>query len=120
MARCLFEQVKYSDAVKVYEKMLKIEPYRLEGLEYFSTCLWHLKRQNDLIYLSNYCLEKSRTAPETCCVVGNCFSLQKEHDTAIKWFNQAVGADMTFAYAYTLAGHEFVANEDFEKAKRKF
>ena len=55
--------------------MLKIEPYRLEGLEYFSTCLWHLKRQNDLIYLSNYCLEKSRNAPETCCVVGNCFSL---------------------------------------------
>jgi anaphase-promoting complex subunit 3 len=55
--------------------MLKIEPYRLEGLEYFSTCLWHLKRHNDLIYLSNYCLEKSRSAAETCCVVGNCFSL---------------------------------------------
>ena len=44
IARCLFEQVRYPEAVKCYEKMMKLEPYRLEGLEYFSTCLWHLKR----------------------------------------------------------------------------
>jgi anaphase-promoting complex subunit 3 len=35
---------KYKDAKKTYELMLKMEPYRLEGLEYYSTCLWHLKK----------------------------------------------------------------------------
>ena len=43
LAKCLYEQSKYHEAIKVYEKMRKIEPYRLEGLEYYSTCLWHLK-----------------------------------------------------------------------------
>jgi len=23
---------------------MKLETYRIEGLEYYSTCLWHLKR----------------------------------------------------------------------------
>lgn len=43
MAKCVYEQSRYHEAVKIYEKMRKVEPYRLEGLEYYSTCLWHLK-----------------------------------------------------------------------------
>ena len=27
---------------------------------------------------------------------------------------------MNFSYAFTLSGHEYVANEDYEKAKRMF
>lgn len=100
--------------------MLYLEPYRLEGLEYFSTCLWHLKRQNDLIYLSNYCLQKTKEQPETLIVVGNCFALQKEHETAQKYFMQASKLDPSFAYAHTLQGHEYVANEDYEKARKCF
>ena len=120
IARCLFEQVRYPEAAKVYEKAMKLEPYRLEGLEYYSTCLWHLKKQEPLVYLSNYCLDVANNIPETMCVVGNCYSLQKEHETAIKYFNQAVKLNSNMAYAHTLAGHEYVANEDFEKAKRCF
>ena len=75
IARCLFEQGKYAEACKCYEKVMKLEPYRIEGFEYYSTCLWHLKKQQDLIYLSNYCLEKAKDIPETMCVVGNCYSL---------------------------------------------
>lgn len=99
---------------------MKIEPYRIEGLEYYSTCLWHLKKQSDLIYLSNYCLEKAKEVPETMCIIGNCYSLQKEHDTALKYFCNAVKLDPNFAYAHTLSGYEYVANEDSEKAKKCF
>lgn len=120
IARCLFEQVKYEDAVKAYERMMKCEPYRLEGMEYFSTCLWQLKRQNDLIYLSNYCSEKARDTPQTLCVVGNCYSLQKEHEQALKFFSLAVKHDPNFAYAHNLSGHEYIANEDYEKARKCF
>jgi anaphase-promoting complex subunit 3 len=81
---------KYQEAEKFYKKVLSVEPYRLEGLEYYSTCLWHLKKQVDLCYLSNHALEKSLFAPETWCVVGNCYSLQKENETALKFFNRAI------------------------------
>jgi anaphase-promoting complex subunit 3 len=49
------------------------------------------------------------------CVMGNCFSLQKEHDNALQSFQRAIQVDRTFTYAYTLCGHEHCANEDFEK-----
>ena len=117
IARCLFEQVRYNEAAKCYEKVTKLEPYRLEGLEFYSTCLWHLKKQEALTFLSNYCLERTRDLPEAMLVAGNCYSLQKEHDIAINYFNYAIKLDPTMAYAYTLRGHEYVATENFEKAR---
>ena len=55
-------------------------------------------------------------APEAWCAAGNCLSLQKEHDAAIRCFHRAIAVAPRFAYAYTLCGHEYVANEAFEKA----
>jgi tetratricopeptide (TPR) repeat protein len=49
-------------------------------------------------------------------VVGNCFSLQRETDTAIKYFQRALQLDNRFVYAHTLCGHELVNNEDLDKA----
>ena len=48
--------------------------------------------------------------------VGNCFSLQKEHDVALKFFQRAIQLQPDLAYAYTLSGHEYSANDDFDKA----
>lgn len=39
----------------------------------------------------------------------------QEHENALKFFQRALQLDPTFTYAYTLAGHEYFANEDFEK-----
>ena len=75
IAKCFFEMAKYSESKKWYEKMLEQEPYRLEGLEYYSTALWHLKKQVDLCYISNYALERNLLCPETWCALGNCYSL---------------------------------------------
>ena len=90
VARCFFEMTKYVEAAKLFELSLHTEPYRLEGLEYYSACLWQLKRQVELCRLSNFALEKSLFAPETWCAVGNCYSLQKEHETALRFFNRAI------------------------------
>mmetsp|Transcript_96982 Transcript_96982/g.277491 ORF Transcript_96982/g.277491 Transcript_96982/m.277491 type:complete len:448 (-) Transcript_96982:165-1508(-) len=86
------------------------------GLELLSTALWHLKEEVELCYLAQRVSEFDKYSPEVWCVVGNCFSLQKEHETALKFFQRAIQVDPEFTYAYTLCGHEFVANEDLEKA----
>ena len=69
-----------------------------------STILWHLKREVNLCYLAKRALDFERTSAHACCVVGNCFSLQKEHDTALKFFQRAIQLQPDFAYAYTLSG----------------
>ena len=32
---------------------------------------------------------------------------------------RAIQIDPSFTYAYTLSGHEYVSNEDFEKVRKK-
>ncbi len=116
IGKAYFECSKYSEAVEAFEHMRKLCPERLEGLELLSTGLWHIKKETDLAFLAQQAVEIGKGTPQAWCVVGNCFSLQKEHDLAIKFFQRAIQIDPTFTYAYTLTGHEFVSNEDFDKA----
>lgn len=39
----------------------------------------------------------------------------QEHETALRFFQRALQLDPTLPYAYTLCGHEYFANEDFDK-----
>jgi tetratricopeptide (TPR) repeat protein len=117
LGRCYFELAKYKESERYYKECIKIEPARLEGFEYYSSCLWHLKEQYQLCTIANHALEVSQYAPETWIVVGNCYSLQKEHEIALKFFNRAIQLNNSFAYAYTLCGHEYVDNENYTQAK---
>jgi anaphase-promoting complex subunit 3 len=72
--------------------------------------------QVEISHLAQDALSIDRLSPQAWCVMGNCFSLQKEHETAIKFFQRALQIDPNFTYAYTLCGHEYYANEDFEKS----
>ncbi|CAK0801551.1 unnamed protein product [Prorocentrum cordatum] len=113
---CHLESSEYAMAEQAFQQARRIDPRRVEGLEFYSTTLWHLGRDLELGHLAQQCLHWDQTRPQVWCVVGNCFSRQKEHDVAIKFFKRAIQLDPSFTYAYTLCGHEFVANEKFDKA----
>lgn len=106
----------YKAADQAFRMARRIEPHRVSGMEHYSTVLWHLRKETALSYLAHEVIAGDRHSPEAWCVVGNCFSLQKEHDGAIKFFERAIQVDPTFTYAHTLLGHEYVYNEDFGKA----
>ena len=120
IGRCYFELSKYKEAEKYYNMSLSLDPSYLTGLEYFSSTLWQLKDQFKCCNLAHLCLEQSQFAPETWVILGNTFSLQKEHEAAIKFFNRATQLNPAFAYSYTLAGHEYVENENFTEANNCF
>lgn len=48
------------------------------------------------------------------CPIVTTYGVQ-EHENALKFFQRALQLDPSFTYAYTLAGHEYFANEDFDK-----
>ena len=116
IGRAHYEKASYAEADKVFSLIKKIAPSRMEDMEIYSTVLWHLKHELDLSYLSHELVEADRLSPQAWCAIGNSFSLQREHDQAVKCFRRATQLDPKFAYAYTLQGHEHVANEEFEKA----
>ncbi|GMI46930.1 hypothetical protein TrCOL_g9067 [Triparma columacea] len=117
---CYFETAQYTLARKSLESMHLASPGRLSGLEILSTVYWHLKDEVALSYLSRKVVSMDKTSPVTWCVVGNCYSLLKEHEMALRFFQRALEIDPSFAYASTLSGHELVANEDFDKAIKCF
>lgn len=120
LGRAHFELGEYEKAVRVFETLRSIEPHRLQGLEYYSTALWHLQREVSLSALAQDMMELDKTAPESCCAAGNCFSLQREHETAVRFLQRAVQANPDFVYAYTLLGHELTSMEEMEQALSSF
>ncbi|CAN8005409.1 unnamed protein product, partial [Ixodes hexagonus] len=127
LGRAYFELGEYDKAVRVFEELRTLEPYRLEGLEYYSTCLWHLQREVHLSALAQELMDLDKNAATastspftTCAVAGNCFSLQREHETAVKFLQRAVQVDPDFTYAYTLLGYELVSVEEVDKGLASF
>lgn len=116
IGRVLYERSAYPEAGEVFARIKKIQPSRMEDMEVYSTVLWHLKEEMELAYLSHELLESDRLSPQAWCAIGNSFSLQREHDQAVKCFKRSTQLDPKFAYGFTLQGHEHVANEEFDKA----
>ena len=45
MGKAYMENVKYQEAATYFEQAYRLEPHRTEGIELYSSCLWHLKKQ---------------------------------------------------------------------------
>ncbi|KAG0161554.1 hypothetical protein PDIDSM_9088 [Penicillium digitatum] len=116
LGRTYFEQASYTEAAKYFSRVQKLAPSRTEDMEIYSTVLWHLKSDVELAYLAHQLLEADRLSPQAWCAIGNSFSHQRDHDQALKCFKRATLIDPEFAYAFTLQGHEYVANEEYDKA----
>merc|ERR1719318_2351532 len=116
LGKSYFELAEYREAVKMFAQVRERDPFRLDMLEYYSTALWHLQEEVTLSALAQDLQRIDKLSPVTWCAAGNCFSHQKEHENAIKFFQRAVQVSPSFAYAYTLLGHEYVLVEELEKA----
>ncbi|CAF9932818.1 anaphase-promoting complex subunit cdc27 [Imshaugia aleurites] len=116
IGRAYYEQASYLEAEKTFARIKTMAPSRLEGMEVYSTTLWHLKSDIDLAFLAHEIIDIDRNSPQAWCAVGNSFSLQRDHEQALKCFKRATQLDPKFAYAFTLQGHEHVANEEYDKA----
>ncbi|KAH0544884.1 hypothetical protein FGG08_000964 [Glutinoglossum americanum] len=116
IARAHHELSSYAEAEKYFLKVRAMASTRMEDMEVFSTVLWHQKKDVDLAFLAHELIEQDRLSPQAWCAIGNSFSVQREHDQAIKCFKRATQLDPKFAYGFTLQGHEHTLNEEYDKA----
>ncbi|KAK8088645.1 hypothetical protein PG997_003606 [Apiospora hydei] len=116
MGRAYYEQANYGEAEKQYRRLRILAPTRLEDMEVYSTILWFLKRETDLCFLAHDLVDSAWHSPQAWCALGNAWSLARDHEQALRCFKRATQLNPSFAYAFTLQGHEHVANEEYEKA----
>lgn len=116
MGRAHYEQAAYADAEVFYRRIRQVAPTRYGDMEIYSTILWHLKRETDLAFLAHELIDSSWQSPQAWCALGNSWSLAREHEQALRCFKRATQLNPKFAYAFTLQGHEHVANEEYDMA----
>ncbi|CAI6297434.1 unnamed protein product [Periconia digitata] len=98
----------FDEAESIFSEILISEPHRLDNLDNYSNILYVMNYRAKLAFLAQLASNTDKFRPETCCVIGNYFSLKSEHEKAVVYFRRALILDRTFLSAWTLMGHEFV------------
>lgn len=117
---CCLKQAKYKKAASYFAKSKKLNSISSFGLDYYSSCLWHLNKTKELIQLSEkLCIEDPKS-PTTWIVLANSYSALKDHKTSIVNLKKAISLNNRNSYAYCLLGHEYVFIEDYNNAELNY
>ncbi|KAF8630657.1 hypothetical protein AX15_002807 [Amanita polypyramis BW_CC] len=104
----LYHLHDFGQAEVQFERILALDPYRIDDVDVFSNILYVTDNRLKLSKLAHEFLALDKDRPEVCCLVGNHYSLRTEHDKAVKYFRRATQLDRTYLSAWTLMGHEYV------------
>ncbi|XP_071948215.1 anaphase-promoting complex subunit 8-like [Antedon mediterranea] len=98
----------FESALKLFDNLQKIDPYRLENMDTYSNLLYVREMKAELAYLAHHVCEVDKYRVETCCVIGNYYSLRSQHEKAVLYFQRALKLNPHYLSAWTLMGHEFM------------
>ena len=98
----------FDEAESIFAALLHADPHRIDSLDHYSNILYVMSARPKLAFLAQFATATDKFRPETCCVVGNYYSLKSEHEKAVMYFRRALTLDRNFLSAWTLMGHEYV------------
>jgi anaphase-promoting complex subunit 8 len=98
----------FDEAESIFDSLTKSDPHRVDALDHYSNILYVMERRPKLGFIAQLASSTDKFRPETCCVIGNYYSLKSEHEKAVMYFRRALTLDRTFLSAWTLMGHEYV------------
>jgi anaphase-promoting complex subunit 8 len=99
---------EYESSAAIFQDLLISHPHRLDGLDHYSNILYVMADRPRLAFLAHLATSVDKFRPETCCVVGNYYSLCSQHEKAVMYFRRALTLDRSFLSAWTLMGHEYI------------
>ncbi|XP_047332226.1 anaphase-promoting complex subunit 8-like [Impatiens glandulifera] len=98
-----FEQVEV-----IFEELLRNDPYRVDDMDMYSNVLYAKECSSALSYLAHRVILTDKYKPESCCIVGNYYSLKGQHEKSVMYFRRALKLNKKFLTAWTLMGHEYL------------
>ena len=98
----------FDEAKSIFSALTSADPYRIDSLDHYSNILYVMGARPELAFLAQLATATDKFRPETCCVIGNYYSLKSEHEKAVVYFRRALTLDRNFLSAWTLMGHEYV------------
>ncbi|XP_063933834.1 cell division cycle protein 23 homolog [Zophobas morio] len=107
-ALCLYNMRLFEEALLVFAELRFKDPYRLDCIDRLSDIFYVKGDKVQLSYLAHDVARIDKYRPETCCVIGNFYSLRSNHDKAVLYFTRALLFKSSCFFAWTLMGHEYM------------
>ncbi|KAK2794569.1 Anaphase-promoting complex subunit 23 [Onygenales sp. PD_12] len=107
-ALLFYHSKEFEEASHLFSELLITSPHRLDSLDHYSNILYVMGARPQLAFVAQIATATDKFRPETCCVVGNYYSLKSEHEKAVMYFRRALTLDRNFLSAWTLMGHEYI------------
>ena len=98
----------YDQAQSLFQDIRARDPHRVSHMDIYSNILYVKEDRANLSHLAHALSKIDKFAPETCCVIGNYYSLKGQHDRSILYFQRALRLHKGYSSAYTLMGHEYI------------
>lgn len=83
-------------AIEEFSELHALDPFRLEHMDSYSNLLYVKEEKVLLSHLAHRACEIDKYRVETCCIVGNLYSLRAEHQKAVLYFQRALKACLNF------------------------
>ncbi|GAA5821685.1 hypothetical protein JCM11251_000969 [Rhodosporidiobolus azoricus] len=99
---------EFDESTALFLTLQRTDPYRIDDVDILSNILYVSEKRAELASLAQEYTRVERARPEVCCLVGNYFSLRRDHEKAILYFRRALKLDRGYLSAWTLMGHEYV------------
>lgn len=96
------------NAIETFKRIIKEDPYCLDNMDTYSNFLYVKEMKVELAYLAHRATEIDKYRLETCCIVGNYYSLRGDHQKAVMYFHRSLKLNPQYLSAWTLLGHEFM------------
>lgn len=98
-----FDQVEI-----IFEELMRNDPYRIEDMDMYSNVLYAKECASALSYLAHRVFLTDKYRPESCCIIGNYYSLKGMHEKSVVYFRRALKLNKNYLSAWTLMGHEYL------------
>lgn len=108
LAISLYHMRLFDEAQQLFDEMYALDEFCLDGVDIYSNILYVKEDKVHLSLLANKCIKVDKFRLETCCVIGNYYSLRGQHDQALQYFQRALRINRNYLSAWTLMGHEFL------------
>jgi len=106
----------FDEAQGFFETLIEKDPHRLTNMDTYSNILYVKECKAELSYLAHTAVRSNKYRPETCCIIGNYYSLKAQHERAVIYFKRALRLNRRYLSAWTLMGHEYVEMKNTEAA----
>ena len=110
LTKCAIAQYnlrEFDEAEEMFERVIQVDPHRIEGIDAYSNILYVKEDFAKLAHLAHRISNTNKYTPETCCVIGNYYSLKQQHEKAVTYFLRALRLNRDYLSAWTLLGHEY-------------